>query len=127
MVPPINQTPPKKSTGATGNAPRAYPCMPHAYNRRAHGEQACRRAEPARLSGRRAKPARPLDRRAGFARLSIREAYVSRGTLIRVPGTQSTLIRVPRYPHKGTLRTLIRVPVPLSPGSRQPLNSRGLR
>ncbi|PLW37560.1 hypothetical protein PCANC_15260 [Puccinia coronata f. sp. avenae] len=74
-------------------------------SQRAHGEKACRRAEPALLSGRRAKPARPLDRRAGFARLwahvslSNREAYMSRGTLIRVP----------RYPYKGTRSTLIRV------------------
>ncbi|PLW36741.1 hypothetical protein PCANC_14597 [Puccinia coronata f. sp. avenae] len=102
--------------------------MPHAYNRRAHGEQACRRAEPARLSGRRAKPARPLDRRAGFARLW---AHGTRSTLIRVLRTLiagltsnraahvslsnreadvSPAIRVRSTLIRGTSRTLIRVP-----------------
>ncbi|PLW57632.1 hypothetical protein PCANC_01107 [Puccinia coronata f. sp. avenae] len=85
----------------------------HAYNRRAHGEQACRRARQACRActpvWKACKACTPFGQACrlctpvAHVSLSIREAYVSRGTLIRVP----------RYPYKGTSRTLIRVPVPL--------------
>ncbi|PLW29082.1 hypothetical protein PCANC_24297 [Puccinia coronata f. sp. avenae] len=81
----------------------------HAYNRRAHGEQASRRARQACRActpvWKACKACTPFGQACrlctpvAHVSLSIREAYVSRGTLIRVPGTRSTLIRV--------LRTLI--------------------
>ncbi|PLW05383.1 hypothetical protein PCANC_28538, partial [Puccinia coronata f. sp. avenae] len=85
----------------------------HAYNRRAYGVQACQ---------------------TGVQSLhACQEGVQSLHALWT--GMQAlhtwyfgTLIRVPKYPYKGTSHTLIRVPfVPLSPGSRQPLDSRGLR
>ncbi|PLW23529.1 hypothetical protein PCANC_28260, partial [Puccinia coronata f. sp. avenae] len=82
----------------------------HAYNRRAHGQQACGRARRACRActpvWKACKACTPFGRACrlctpvAHVSLSIREAYVSRGTLIRVP----------RYPYKGTSRTLIRVP-----------------
>ncbi|PLW55773.1 hypothetical protein PCANC_01616 [Puccinia coronata f. sp. avenae] len=82
--------------------------MPHAYNRRAHGEQARRRARQACRActpvWKACKACTPFGQACrlctpvAHVSLSIREAYVSRGTLIRVP----------RYPY-------------------QPLESRGLR
>ncbi|PLW52650.1 hypothetical protein PCANC_06316, partial [Puccinia coronata f. sp. avenae] len=94
----------------------------HAYNRRAHGEQACQtgvQSLHACLEG-----------------VQSLHALWTGVQALHACGL-TTLIRVPKYPHKGTSHTLIRVPgtrstlirvrVPLSPGSRQPLESRGLR
>ncbi|PLW56013.1 hypothetical protein PCANC_03916 [Puccinia coronata f. sp. avenae] len=66
----------------------------HAYNRRAHGEQACRRARQACRActpvWKACKACTPFGQACrlctpvAHVSLSIREAYVSRGTLIRV-------------------------------------------
>ncbi|PLW58776.1 hypothetical protein PCANC_00443 [Puccinia coronata f. sp. avenae] len=94
--------------------------MPHAYNRRAHGEQACRRARQACRActpvWKACKACTPFGQACRLCTpVGSRKPLDSRG------------LREPRYPYKGTLRTLIRVLRTLSPGSRQPLDSRGLR
>ncbi|PLW44346.1 hypothetical protein PCANC_09935 [Puccinia coronata f. sp. avenae] len=70
----------------------------HAYNRRAHGEQACQtgvQSLHACLEG-----------------VQSLHALWTGVQALHACGL-TTLIRVPKYPYKGTLRTLIRVPVPL--------------
>ncbi|PLW29796.1 hypothetical protein PCANC_21038 [Puccinia coronata f. sp. avenae] len=87
----------------------------HAYNRRAHGQQACGRARQACRActpvWKACKACTPFGR---ACRLCTPVAHGTSRTLIRVPkypykGTSRTLIRVPKYPYKGTSRTLIRV------------------
>ncbi|PLW38055.1 hypothetical protein PCANC_14559 [Puccinia coronata f. sp. avenae] len=70
----------------------------HAYNRRAHGEQACQTGVQilhACLEG-----------------VQSLHALWTGVQALHACGL-TTLIRVPKYPYKGTSRTLIRVPVPL--------------
>ncbi|PLW57629.1 hypothetical protein PCANC_01108 [Puccinia coronata f. sp. avenae] len=77
----------------------------HAYNRRAHGEQACRRARQACRActpvWKACKACTPFGQACRLCTpVGSRKPLDSRG------------LREPRYPYKGT-RTLIRVRVPL--------------
>ncbi|PLW37111.1 hypothetical protein PCANC_19011 [Puccinia coronata f. sp. avenae] len=100
----------------------------HAYNRRAHGEQAFRHARQACRActpvwrackactpfGQVCRPCTPVGSRKPLDLRGLREPrYPYKGTAVPLLGYRSTLIRVLRYPYKGTLCTLIRVPVPL--------------
>ncbi|PLW57593.1 hypothetical protein PCANC_01058 [Puccinia coronata f. sp. avenae] len=72
----------------------AIPSTLHAYNRRAHGEQACRACTPV---WRACKACTPFGQACRLC-TPVGSRYFG------------TLIRVLRYPYKGTSRTLIRVP-----------------